>query len=421
QTGDDWRIVFRLYRSSLLIIVFISLVGVNIYGWRAHGVNHVLIFELDPRDHLGCTDLLEIAFTFGGLWCISVLLFLWSSTIGIPPLINPLMLNAFMLLYLVNPTRTFHYTARIWLLRCIGRVVSAPVYPVRFCDFWLADQFNSLVPVFLDIEYTSCFYLSTSDLYDNVDRCVVREPKDLILRSIVACLPAWWRFAQCVRRYFDEGRRANPHLLNAGKYSAVWLVVLFSTLTEYTQDNYQASVDNPFFICWILSLVFGSCYTYIWDIKMDWGLGDPKAPKEYAFLREEIIYPVRYYYMAIVEDFVLRFGWTLSVSLTEIGAIPPDLITLVLAPFEVFRRFLWNFLRLENEHLNNCGEFRAVRDISISGQNIDLSALNRILKVMDEPDGLSMFRRKVKQRLLTSNKKRAMANETLDPSVVLII
>lgn len=82
------------------------------------------------------------------------------------------------------------------------------------------------------------------------DRCVVREPKDLILRSIVACLPAWWRFAQCVRRYFDEGRRANPHLLNAGKYSTVWLVVAFSTLTEHNQGKdsccYHANIFKQF-------------------------------------------------------------------------------------------------------------------------------------------------------------------------------
>ena len=26
---------------------------------------------------------------------------------------------------------------------------------------------------------------------------------------------------------------------------------------------------------------------------------------------------------------------------------------------------MWNFFRLENEHLNNCGQFRVVRDISI--------------------------------------------------------
>lgn len=119
QTGDDWRIVFRLYRSSLFIIFFIFLVGVNIYGWRAHGVNHVLIFELDPRDHLGSQDLLEIAFSFGLLWCISVLLFLWSGPIGIPPLLNPMILNGIMLLYLLNPTKTFHYSARSWLIICM--------------------------------------------------------------------------------------------------------------------------------------------------------------------------------------------------------------------------------------------------------------------------------------------------------------
>ena len=40
---------------------------------------------------------------------------------------------------------------------------------------------------------------------------------------------------------------------------------------------------------------------------------------------------------------------------------------------EVFRRFVWNFFRLENEHLNNCGQFRAVRDISV--HPLDLSEL----------------------------------------------
>ena len=124
QTGDDWRIVFRLYRSSLFIIVFIFLVGINIYGWRARGVNHVLIFELDPRDHLSGQDLLEISFSFGVLWCLSVLLFLWSGPIGIPPLINPIILNLIMLIYLLNPTKTFHYSARIWLICCIVSIPS---------------------------------------------------------------------------------------------------------------------------------------------------------------------------------------------------------------------------------------------------------------------------------------------------------
>lgn len=36
----------------------------------------------------------------------------------------------------------------------------------------------------------------------------------------------------------------------------------------------------------------------------------------------------------------------------------------------VTRRFIWNFFRLENEHLNNCGQFRVVRDISIHPLNL---------------------------------------------------
>ena len=76
---------------------------------------------------------------------------------------------------------------------------------------------------------------------------------------------------------------------------------------------------------------------------------------ENKFLREEIVYSSKsYYYFAIIEDFVLRFGWAVSLSLTEMGfSMWGDLITSVLSPLEVFRRFIWNFFRLENEHLNS--------------------------------------------------------------------
>jgi len=29
------------------------------------------------------------------------------------------------------------------------------------------------------------------------------------------------------------------------------------------------------------------------------------------------------------------------------------------------RRFQWSFIRLENEHVNNCGKFRATKDIPL--------------------------------------------------------
>ena len=51
------------------------------------------------------------------------------------------------------------------------------------------------------------------------------------IRPIVACLPAWWRFAQCLRRYRDT-RLVFPHIVNAGKYSTTFFVVLFSSLNR---------------------------------------------------------------------------------------------------------------------------------------------------------------------------------------------
>lgn len=57
------------------------------------------------------------------------------------------------------------------------------------------------------------------------------------LRSVISCLPAWWRFAQCLRRYRDT-KMAFPHLVNAGKYSTTFFNVLFSTLYKVETGKY---------------------------------------------------------------------------------------------------------------------------------------------------------------------------------------
>ncbi|XP_077506786.1 solute carrier family 53 member 1 [Amblyomma americanum] len=386
QTRDDWRIVFRLYRGTLLVILFMFLIGVNVYGWRTSGVNHVLIFELDPRNHLSEQHLMEMAAIFGVLWALSVLAFLYSGPLAIPTYANPLALLLLMLVFLVNPLHTMRHQARFWLLRVLGRIFAAPFFYVGFADFWLADQLNSLVPVFIDAQYFVCFYATDFQWMENSDaaRCMNR-PVNLALRPVLACLPAWFRFAQCLRRYRDT-REAFPHLANATKYATTFFVVLFSTLFNVYRDSYPSSSSHPFFILWILSAVVSSCFTYTWDIKMDWGLFDSNAG-ENRFLREEIVYSSSgYYYFAILTDLALRFGWTLSVSLTELGVIHSDLMVTILAPLEVFRRFVWNFFRLENEHLNNCGKFRAVRDISVAPIDAGNQAL--LVRMMDEPCGV---------------------------------
>nr|CAD7432787.1 unnamed protein product [Timema monikensis] len=400
---DDWRIILRLYRSPLLISLFMFLMGLNVYGWRSSGVNHVLIFELDPRNHLSEQHIVEMAMIFGVIWALSVLSFLYSDYLSIPQYVNPLALITLMAAFMFNPTKTFRHEARFWALRVLGRIVLAPLFYVNFADFWLADQLNSMVVVLLDIQYTICFYMSNTDwmvakgmhkiytcflVVNNMCSTDLNVCTDMmwVLRPVVTCLPAWWRFAQCLRRYRDT-KEAHPHLANACKYATTFFVILFSTLHTLQARKYEFSSEDPYLYLWMVFSLISSCYAYAWDVLMDWGLFDKKAGDN-KYLREEI----GYYYFAIVEDFILRFGWVLSMSLIEMGYIHGDLMVSFLTPLEVVRRFVWNFFRLENEHLNNCGKFRAVRDISVAP--IDSSDQTQILRMMDDEDGVANRRKK---------------------------
>jgi len=59
HTGE-FDIAIRIYRGIFLFVLVTFLLAVNTWGWRKAGVNHVLIFELDPRDHLSYQHLLEV-------------------------------------------------------------------------------------------------------------------------------------------------------------------------------------------------------------------------------------------------------------------------------------------------------------------------------------------------------------------------
>ena len=114
---ESLKIAFRLYRGPLLVIQFLFLMGVNVYGWRSSGVNHVLIFELDPRNHLSEQHLMELAAIFGVIWTLSVLSFLYSASLSVPPFVNPLALGVIMVVFVVNPIKVFRHEARFWALR----------------------------------------------------------------------------------------------------------------------------------------------------------------------------------------------------------------------------------------------------------------------------------------------------------------
>lgn len=74
----------------------------------------------------------------------------------------------------------------------------------------------------------------------DAETCIMRE---LSMRPFVACLPAWFRFAQCLRRYRDT-KEAFPHLMNAAKYATSFFVVVFSYLHLTNASKYFLYIIN---------------------------------------------------------------------------------------------------------------------------------------------------------------------------------
>ena len=158
-------------------------------------------------------------------------------------------------------------------------------------------------------------------------------------------------------------------------------------------ENYTTSPWTKT-ICIFFGMV-STAYSYAWDIKMDWGLLSKEG--KHPFLRNEITFPPFIYYIACILNLFLRVAWGLKLFPRSFGnmtffffafffknflhyfyknlkkktkkkgwkyqSIHAPWISLLFSDLEIFRRCMWNVFRLENEHLNNCGQFRIVNEI----------------------------------------------------------
>jgi len=97
-----------------------------------------------------------------------------------------------------------------------GRVVLAPLFYVNFADFWLADQLNSLVVVFIDFQYLICFYL-TSDSWMSANG---KKPTLIASSYLVMCV------CVCMYIYIHTHKyKVSVHYLSANlfdRYKCLW-------------------------------------------------------------------------------------------------------------------------------------------------------------------------------------------------------
>ncbi len=154
----DWQISIILYRSSLIFIIHLILIGINIIGWSSYGINHILIFELEPRSHITHEEILEGASLLLLIWIISFMIFILCQYYRFEFHWQPMIFIILIIFLLFNPLNLMHRSARYWFCKELFRIFSAPFHTVTFADFWLADQLTSLDLIFYDLEYLICYF-----------------------------------------------------------------------------------------------------------------------------------------------------------------------------------------------------------------------------------------------------------------------
>ncbi|KAK6128570.1 hypothetical protein DH2020_037680 [Rehmannia glutinosa] len=114
---------------------------------------------------------------------------------------------------------------------------------------------------------------------------------------------------------------------------------------------------------WIFSVIATILSTY-WDIVIDWGLFQRNSKNRW--LRDKLLIPHKtVYFIAMVLNVLLRLAWMQTVMGITIFSLHRQTMVTIVASLEIIRRGLWNFFRLENEHLNNVGKYRAFKSVPL--------------------------------------------------------
>ncbi|KAL0795452.1 hypothetical protein Bca101_066829 [Brassica carinata] len=350
--------MFPLYSLFGFVVLHMIMYASNIYFWKRYRVNYPFIFGFKEGTELGYRHVLLLSF---GLNTLALAAVIMNLDMEMDPNTNdyktltellPLFIVGLVIAITICPFNIFYRSSRFFFIMVVFRCIAAPLYKVNLPDFFLADQFTSQVQALRSLEFYICYY-GWGDFRLRQNTCRSSHVYSTFY-FIVAVIPYWSRFLQCARRLIEQKDSTEGY--NALKYFLTIAAVCLRTAYSLNRGNAWRNA------AWFFSALATFYGTY-WDIVFDWGLLH-KSSK--SWLREKLLVPHKsVYYIAMVVNVVLRLAWLQTVLDFNIPFLHREIMVALLAILEIIRRGIWNFFRLENEHLNNVGKFRAFKSVPL--------------------------------------------------------
>ncbi|CAN7127118.1 unnamed protein product [Brassica rapa subsp. narinosa] len=355
--------VYPVFSVFALLSLHMFMYGCNLFMWKSTRINYTFIFEFSPTTALRYRDAFLMGTTFMtavvGAMVIHLILRAAGFSANQVDTIPGVLLLIFICV-LICPFDAFYRPTRFCFIRILRNIVCSPFYKVLMVDFFMADQLTSQIPLLRHLESTACYFMAQSFRTHEYNTCkngrIYRE-----LAYLISFSPYFWRAMQCIRRWWDESN--TDHLVNMGKY--VSAMVAAGVRITYARES-----TNLWLTAVLVSSVVATLYQLYWDFVKDWGLLNPKSKN--PWLRDDLVLKNKnFYYFSIAVNLVLRVAWIETIVRFRVNHVQSHLLDFLLASLEVIRRGHWNFYRVENEHLNNVGHFRAVKTVPLPFRDMD--------------------------------------------------
>ncbi|XP_034199371.1 phosphate transporter PHO1 homolog 10-like [Prunus dulcis] len=352
--------IFPLYSLFGYITIHMLMYAADIYFWRRYRVNYAFIFGFKKGTELGYREVFLLSsglavLALGGLLA-NLHLDMDSSAEIYKTLTELVPLGLLILVLAITfcPFNIIYRSSRFFFIRCLFRCIGAPLYPETSPDFFLADQLTSQVQALRSFVLYICYY-GLGEYSRRQSKCHSHGVYNT-LYFIIVVIPFWMRFLKCIRRFCEE--KDVKHMRNGLKYFSTIVAVIIRTAYELKKGKTSWMV-----LALICSAVATTMNMY-WDIVIDWGLLRTKSKNKY--LRDRLLVSHKIiYFAAMVLNVVLRLAWMQLVLEFKLTTVHKMTISTIIAFLEVIRRGIWSFFRLENEHLNNVGEYRAFKSVPL--------------------------------------------------------
>lgn len=197
--------------------------------------------------------------------------------------------------------------------------------PLRNAYILLSDSLTSLAKPLIDFTlYLTSFFLSQDALWTHLD-------------LFISLMPLLIRVWQCLREFYLT--RDKSLLFNAVKYCSSIPIIIYIWYSRVEPNKYDHNIQG-----WLMLL--NSCYTLIWDVKMDWKL-DSMVNIRSNSKASSSIFPKIVYYIGCLFDFIIKFWWIWTIK----GNRHSVFFESELQYLEILRRCNWVVFKLEAEYV----------------------------------------------------------------------